>query len=191
MFRVVSSKTGRVRTYPLTRSVGDAILRYLQEVRPRSSHRELFLSLTASLPAVEQVRFGMWLASGCDPYTCRFHTTVLMPCVMPAPRDCWPLACRSRRLAINWGTRTPTAHGFMPRSILPASVRWPISTWEVSYEPPTPDRTVHFLPTVAWIAIHHGCRTFSGPSAVPVAHEPALPVFALSMWMLSWAKPGP
>ena len=45
VFRVVSSKTGRVRTYPLVRSVGDAILRYLQEVRPRSSHRELFLSL--------------------------------------------------------------------------------------------------------------------------------------------------
>jgi integrase/recombinase XerD len=45
VFRVVSSKTGRVRTYPLTRSVGDAILRYLQEVRPRSSYREVFLSL--------------------------------------------------------------------------------------------------------------------------------------------------
>lgn len=47
MFRVVSSKTRRVRTYPLIRLVGDAILRYLQEVRPRSSHRELFLSLRA------------------------------------------------------------------------------------------------------------------------------------------------
>ena len=47
VFRVVSSKTGRVRTYPLTRTVGDAILRYLQEVRPRSPHRELFLSLSA------------------------------------------------------------------------------------------------------------------------------------------------
>jgi site-specific recombinase XerD len=47
VFRVASSKTRRVRTYPLTRSVGDAILRYLQEVRPRSSHRELFLSLSA------------------------------------------------------------------------------------------------------------------------------------------------
>jgi integrase/recombinase XerD len=44
VFRVISSKTGRVRTYPLTRSVGDAILRYLKEVRPQSSHRELFLS---------------------------------------------------------------------------------------------------------------------------------------------------
>jgi integrase/recombinase XerD len=44
IFRVVSSKTGRVRTYPLTPSVGDAILRYLKEVRPKSPHRELFLS---------------------------------------------------------------------------------------------------------------------------------------------------
>jgi integrase/recombinase XerD len=45
VFRVVSSKTGQVRTYPLTRSVGNAILHYLQGVRPRSSHREVFLSL--------------------------------------------------------------------------------------------------------------------------------------------------
>jgi len=49
VFRVVSSKSGRIRTYPLMRSVGDAILRYLQEVRPRSPHRELFLSLRAPL----------------------------------------------------------------------------------------------------------------------------------------------
>jgi integrase/recombinase XerD len=47
VFSVVSSETKRVRTCPLTRSVDDAILRYLQEVRPRSSHRELFLSLRA------------------------------------------------------------------------------------------------------------------------------------------------
>ena len=45
LLSVVSSKTKRVRTYPLIRSVGDAILSYLQEVRPRSPHRELFLSL--------------------------------------------------------------------------------------------------------------------------------------------------
>jgi len=54
VFRVVSSKTRRVRTYPLTRSVGDAILRYLQEVRPQSSHRELFLSLKAPFRPVQQ-----------------------------------------------------------------------------------------------------------------------------------------
>jgi site-specific recombinase XerD len=56
VFRVVSSKTGRVRTYPLTRSVGDAILRYLKEVRPRSSYRELFLSRN---PPFQPVRMSL------------------------------------------------------------------------------------------------------------------------------------
>jgi site-specific recombinase XerD len=58
VFRVVSSKTRQVRTYPLVRSVGDAILRYLQEVRPRSSHRDLFLSLRAPF---RPVRKSLWL----------------------------------------------------------------------------------------------------------------------------------
>ena len=31
----------------------------------------------------------------------------LMPCVMPAPRDCWPPACLSRRSAITWDTLNP------------------------------------------------------------------------------------
>jgi len=57
VFRIVSSKTGQVRTYPLTRSVGDAILRYLQEVRPRSPHRELFLTF---LPPFRPVQKTLW-----------------------------------------------------------------------------------------------------------------------------------
>ena len=47
LLTVTVSKTRRIRSYPLTRSVGDAVLRYLQEVRPHSSHRELFLTLHA------------------------------------------------------------------------------------------------------------------------------------------------
>lgn len=42
---VTSAKNGQGRTYPLTHPVGDAILRYLKEVRPRSAHREVFLTL--------------------------------------------------------------------------------------------------------------------------------------------------
>jgi site-specific recombinase XerD len=61
VFCVVSSKTKRIRTYPLTRSVGDAILRYLQKVRPRSSHRELFLSLR---PPFRPVRAALWYMVG-------------------------------------------------------------------------------------------------------------------------------
>lgn len=41
------SKPSRRQRYPLVRTVGDALLRYLTEVRPRSSCRALFLRLNA------------------------------------------------------------------------------------------------------------------------------------------------
>jgi site-specific recombinase XerD len=44
---VPHSKRQKPRTYPLCRPVGDAILRYLRQVRPRSARRELFLTLRA------------------------------------------------------------------------------------------------------------------------------------------------
>lgn len=37
----------RKQTYPLSQTVGEAVLRYVKEVRPRCQHRELFLSLKA------------------------------------------------------------------------------------------------------------------------------------------------
>ncbi len=40
-------KQKKARTYPLCRSVGDAVLRYLREVRPRTEHREVFLTRVA------------------------------------------------------------------------------------------------------------------------------------------------
>jgi site-specific recombinase XerD len=43
VLRVIRSKSQRVHTYPLSRPVGDAVLRYLQRGRPRSSLREVFL----------------------------------------------------------------------------------------------------------------------------------------------------
>jgi integrase len=39
------SKLRKTQEFPLMREVGDAILRYLKEVRPKSRHREVFLSL--------------------------------------------------------------------------------------------------------------------------------------------------
>jgi len=47
MLAIPHSKRQKPRTYPLCRSVGDAVLRYLREVRPRSSRREVFLTLRA------------------------------------------------------------------------------------------------------------------------------------------------
>ncbi len=42
---VPESKSRRPRAYPLCHSVGDAVLRYLRQVRPRSERREVFLTL--------------------------------------------------------------------------------------------------------------------------------------------------
>ena len=45
--RVRRPKPGRTHFYPLSRSVGQAILRYILEVRPRRSERTLFFTLHA------------------------------------------------------------------------------------------------------------------------------------------------
>ena len=37
----------RTQTYPLSQTVGEAVLRYIRQVRPRCKHREVFLSLKA------------------------------------------------------------------------------------------------------------------------------------------------
>jgi integrase/recombinase XerD len=42
---VTRGKTLSVQTYPLARQVGDAVLRYLKRARPRSIHREVFLTI--------------------------------------------------------------------------------------------------------------------------------------------------
>jgi site-specific recombinase XerD len=49
VLHVVRSKQRCVQHYPLVASVGNAILRYLEEVRPRCTHRELFLALKAPI----------------------------------------------------------------------------------------------------------------------------------------------
>jgi integrase/recombinase XerD len=46
---VPHSKSQRPRIYPLCRLVGDAVLRYLREVRPRSDRQEVFLTLVVPL----------------------------------------------------------------------------------------------------------------------------------------------
>jgi integrase len=45
---IFAPKTGRTRKLPLTRPVGEAILDYLREERPRSRHRQVFLTTTVA-----------------------------------------------------------------------------------------------------------------------------------------------
>jgi integrase/recombinase XerD len=47
VLNVPHGKSQRPRTYPLCRPVGDAIIRFLREVRPRSGRPEVFLTLVA------------------------------------------------------------------------------------------------------------------------------------------------
>jgi site-specific recombinase XerD len=47
ILHVTRPKQRCTQQYPLVASVGGAILRYLKEARPRSDHRELFLSVEA------------------------------------------------------------------------------------------------------------------------------------------------
>jgi integrase/recombinase XerD len=51
-FTVNHSKRGGAQKYPLRREVGDAILAYIQKARPRSSCRNLFVTLTPPYRAI-------------------------------------------------------------------------------------------------------------------------------------------
>jgi integrase/recombinase XerD len=66
---VTRGKTLSVQTYPLARHVGDAVLRYLKEARPRSIHREVFLTIRPPFrplgnAAVGSVASRRWRALG-------------------------------------------------------------------------------------------------------------------------------
>jgi integrase/recombinase XerD len=58
LLSVPHSKSQRPRTYPLCRSVGDAVLRYLREVRPRSDRQEVFLTRVAPFGPLAAYRVG-------------------------------------------------------------------------------------------------------------------------------------
>jgi integrase/recombinase XerD len=58
MLSVPHSKPQKPRTYPLCRSVGDSVLRYLREVRPRSARREVFLMLRAPFQPLTRISLG-------------------------------------------------------------------------------------------------------------------------------------
>ncbi len=49
LLRVTRTKTQQTQTFPLSHPVGDAVLRYLKEVRPRCAWREVFLTCYAPI----------------------------------------------------------------------------------------------------------------------------------------------
>lgn len=60
LLSVRHGKQKRPRIYPLCRPVGDAVLRYLREARPRSDRREVFLTVLAPFrPLLDRSLSGM------------------------------------------------------------------------------------------------------------------------------------
>jgi len=58
LIQITRPKQRKAQLYPLVPSVGEPVLRYLKEVRPRSSYREVFL--TSQAPIQPLSRPGLW-----------------------------------------------------------------------------------------------------------------------------------
>ena len=58
ILRVGCPKPGRTHTYPLSRGVGDAILRYIREVRPSGFGRALFFTMRAPIRPLDRRALG-------------------------------------------------------------------------------------------------------------------------------------
>lgn len=57
-----SKQHRRTQTYPLSHTVGEAILRYLKEVRPTCPYREVFISLKAPIRPISRGAIG-WIVA--------------------------------------------------------------------------------------------------------------------------------
>ncbi len=64
--RVRCPKPGRTHLYPLSRGVGQAILRYLRELRPPGAERSLFLTLSAPVRPLSRSAIGHVVSSRLD-----------------------------------------------------------------------------------------------------------------------------
>jgi site-specific recombinase XerD len=87
---VLRPKQRRIQCYPLMAAVGEAILRYLREVRPRCMHRTLFLTLAAPIRPLS--------ASSITPIA-RARLSALGVALSPRGAHCLRHACASHLLA--------------------------------------------------------------------------------------------
>jgi integrase len=86
---VARPKQRRAQEYPLVHSVGEAIVRYLQQVRPRCASREIFLTLKAPFRPLSA---GALYHLGQQPLVRTEHPE-------PAPRTTFAPACLCRTSA--------------------------------------------------------------------------------------------
>ena len=83
------SKGRRIESYPLSPTVGEAIVRYLERVRPRSSYREIFLRVEAPIRPLTSAAVSSIVSS---------RALSLDPPVMPHGAHALRHACATRLL---------------------------------------------------------------------------------------------
>ena len=122
-------KPGRTHRYPLSRNVGDALVRYLREVRPACCERACSLPSeprsTRLLPAEcrpsSTVACGVWVSSRSAEDHTRYATH--------ARSACWTKGCRSRRSGTISDIAARPRRRYTPRSTSPHCAKWRTSTW--------------------------------------------------------------
>ena len=105
MLRVRRPKSGRTHHYPLSRGVGQAIVRYITEVRPRRPERALFLTLTAPIrPLGRSVIYGVVQDTPGSYRRHRKGAVARTRCAMLPLSTCSTTASRSKRSATTSAT---------------------------------------------------------------------------------------
>lgn len=132
LLSVSCSKTRKTRIFPLSRPVGDAVLLYIKQVRPRTHHREVFLTLNGR-PLGD-------IYSIVSPRLRRLEVTI--PHHGPhALRH----ACATHLLAEGFslkqigdqlGHQDTDSTRIYAKVDIPVFARWPMWIWEDSYESP-------------------------------------------------------
>ncbi len=113
--RIRRLKNGRTQEFPLTAEVGNAILKYLQMVRPRCSSRSLFLTLCRPYRPMN-TGGNLLPSSAAYRHLGRRHTMAHTVSVTPVPATFWMRDSRSKKSVITWVTARRGPRRSMPRS---------------------------------------------------------------------------
>ncbi len=137
ILRVRRSKTARVQEYPLTATMAKTLSCYLENARPESRCREVFLTLRAPFRPLSGSGMYDLTRSLFDRLAIASPNGGRTVCAMPAPRICSTAVCPSSRSGINWDIGAPMRRRFTPRSIWPVCAPSPRSIWGDCYETAT------------------------------------------------------
>ena len=129
VIRVRRPKQRKTQRYPLLPAVGEAILRYLREVRPRCSRREVFLTQVHPFRPLEATSLGSMVRKRC------LQLGLILPCYGPHAlrhSSATHLLAEGFSTQGDWRSSRPRLHWLphrcTPRWTWPHCARWVNST---------------------------------------------------------------